>query len=118
MTNVTVTVTKSDWENPRFSLAIEGEYYEFRHDASRILTQTNYEEEDGIFSREIASYRDDFIFEFTRDDTCVLVDFGAPWSPTEYDNPALEIQRRVNLVNEAFNAARESYERSWSVTIA
>jgi hypothetical protein len=111
MTTVTVTVTKSDWENPSYALEIDGISYAWRHEASRALTATDYESGDGIF------HRDEETVEFTREATKVYVDFGAPWDPSAYLDPAREIACRVALVAAAFESVRSSYERSWTVTI-
>ena len=110
MTNVTVKVSKTDWKSPEYSLSIDGVSYDFRHAASRILTDTEHEDDLGIFSR----YQE---VDFMRGDTKVVVDFGSPWDPSRYENPALEIARRVNLVNAAFDEVRENYERSYTVTL-
>ena len=108
--NVTITASKTDWESPEYSLSIDGVSYDFRYEASRLLTSVDWEEGAGIF----ASYSE---AEFSRGDTHVWVHFGSPWEPGDYANPASEIARRVALVHDAFAEARESYERSYTVTI-
>ena len=110
---VTVTVVKTDWEKPEYSLSIDWVYYEaMGYKASYILVGAECSSDsNGIFS----SFCSEPIFR--RDDTTVSVDFGDTWDPSRYDNPALEIQRRVALVDAAFEAVRESYERSYTVTI-
>lgn len=107
---VKVTATKADWASPQYELEIDGRVFEFRHEASRLLTKTDYESSHGIFSL-------DEVVEFTKISTNVYVDFGDVWDPAGYPNPAEEIARRVLLVREAFEAVRESYEHSWTVTI-
>jgi hypothetical protein len=114
MTNVTVTVTatKSDWEAPIYTLWIDGSESDFDERASRLLTETTKEYYfKGIFNRTTTWSK------FCREDTEVSVDFGDIWDVDNYENPAIEIQRRVALVADAFEEARESYEKSWTVTI-
>ena len=111
MTNITVTCIKTDWAEAEYSLEIDGKPYAWRHEASRLLTKTDYEQGDGIFNR------DEETVEFTREATKVYVDFGAPWNLCWYLDPAREIACRVALVAAAFESVRSSYERSWTVTI-
>ena len=107
---ITVKATKTDWSKPIYTLDIDGVSYGFKHDDSRILTDTTWSQTGGIFAR----YPE---VDFIRGDAKVSVDFGDAWDISEYVNPALEIQRRVALVHAAFDAVRESYERSFTVTI-
>ena len=108
---ITVTVDKKDWSKPIYTLIIDGVYYEeFGYKSSRLLTDTIWADNGGIFSR----YQE---VDFMRGDTKVVVDFGGSWEPSEYSNPALEIARRVAIVNAAFDEVRESYERSYTVTL-
>ena len=111
MTNITVTCIKTDWAEAEYSLEIDGISYAWRHEASRALTATDYESGDGIF------HRDEETVEFTREATKVYVDFGAPWDPSAYLDPAREIACRVALVAAAFESVRSSYERTYTVTI-
>jgi hypothetical protein len=109
---VTVTVTKTDWSNPVYSLEIDNEQYTFKSSASWVLTEAFCTSDSlGIFSAFSSEP------SFRRDDTIVSVDFGDTWYVTQYPNPAQEIARRVCLVREAFEDARESYERTYTVTI-
>jgi hypothetical protein len=109
--NVTVTVEKTDWASPSYTLTIDNEDMGMRCRASRKLTNTCGEDGQGIFDTE------DSIVKFKRDATSVEVDFGNPWSPEEYNNPAAEIVRRVSLVNNAFNEVAENYRNSWTITL-
>ena len=106
---VTVKAIKTDWQKPVYSLEIDGIPHDWSPDASKILTRSSGY--GGIFTASIG------IIPFTRDDATVIVDFGDPWDPSEYSNPALEIQRRVALVDETFELVRESYQRSFTVTL-
>lgn len=109
---VTVKVSKTDWMDPIFSLAIDGISHLWGASASEALTGASTPNGLGIFHATIG------IIPFKRGDTTVIVDFGDNgWFPEDYDNPAAEIARRVNLVHDAFEAVRETYERSFTVTI-
>ena len=108
---VTVTVVKTDWQKPVYSLEIDGVDYDFRYEASLLLTDTVWGDGDGIFCPR---YRK---VHFRREESTVKVDFGSPWDPNEYYDPSQEIARRVALVNAAFAEVRESYERSYTVTL-
>jgi hypothetical protein len=110
--NVTVTATKSDWSKAEYTLFINGEECDFDERASQLLTETfkQYYYR-GIFNTSTQGSK------FGREDTEVWVDFGAVWDTDDYMDPAQEIARRVALVTQAFEEARESYEKSWTVTI-
>lgn len=112
MTNITVTCIKTDWANPVYSLEIDDMQHKFNASASWALTEAICDSDElGMFS----GFDSEPVFR--RDDTVVAVDFGDSWYVCQYPNPAQEIARRVGLVNEAFEAVRESYEKSWTVTI-
>jgi hypothetical protein len=108
---VTVEMTKTTWGNPKYSIVINGEEMSMEFQASRKLTQTCGEDGQGIFDTE-ESY-----IEFKKGNTWVAVNFGDAWDIAEYSNPALEIDRRVNLVNKAFIQAADDRNESLAVTL-
>lgn len=111
MTVITVKETKNQWQDPFFTLFVDDEQSDFSHYGSQLLTNTCNEDGDGIFNTEKTVVR------FKRKDTWVTVDFGAEWYVTSYSDPAQEIKRRVQLVEEAFQAVSESYEKVWTVNL-
>lgn len=108
---ITVKETKNPWQAPVFTLLIDGEQYDFLHQASRLLTNTWSEDGKGIFNAG------DTVVRFKREDTWVTVDFEAVWDVKKYDNPAQEIKCRILEVEKAFEAVSESYEKVWTVEI-
>lgn len=108
MTTITVKETKNHLQHPDFTLCIDNKQCGFSHDSSRKLTNTCYEDGDGIFDTDNAVVR------FKCQDTWVTVDFGAEWSITSYSDPAQEIKRRVQLVKREFEAVSTSYEKVWT----
>jgi hypothetical protein len=118
MTTITVVATKTDWAEAEYIISIDGaeadgnDGYDDTLDAtSEYLSQSSSCYSEGIFNSVCNRVK------FTRDATSVLVDFESPWDYSKYANPAQEIARRVRLVNEAFEAVRDSYERTYTVTI-
>jgi hypothetical protein len=111
MTNVTVTAIKTDWARAEYSLVIDGVEFDFDRSASQTLTDTTSAHGHIIFDSRNQNLC------FWRQDTHVWVDFGSAWIIENYADPAIEIQRRVALVDAAFEAVRKSYEKSWTVTI-
>jgi hypothetical protein len=110
MTTIEVTAEKTDWSAPKYSLTVDGELCEFDFNSSRKITNTQAHAMEGIFTN-LANCT----IKFKRDDTEVRVEFGCAWDISSFENPALEIRRRIALVNDAFDAVKESYTKSWSV---
>ena len=110
-TTIAVKETKEDWQDPFFTLFIDNEQSGFHHYASRRLTNTCNEDGGGIFNEDKSTVR------FQRKDTWLEVDFETTWDIASYDNPAQEIKDRIKLVEEAFEAVSESYEKIWSVNL-
>jgi hypothetical protein len=111
MIQLTVKETKEDWCKSEFTLLLHSdEQVYFNCQTSRRLTETTNESNRGIFSSRPTA-------EFLRGDTWVTVDFGSDWNIESYENPALEIKRRIELVDAAFNAVKQSYEKNWTVTL-
>ena len=108
MTTITVKETKNHLQHPDFTLCIDNKQCGFSHDSSRKLTNTCYEDGDGIFDTGKAVVR------FKCQDTWVTVDFGDVFSITSYSDPAQEIKRRVQLVKREFEAVSTSYEKVWT----
>lgn len=113
---LTVTKIKEDGVNPKFELTIDGKCistdlinYVFLYKISRKLTDTSNESGNGIFGAGYCEQR------FHRNDTSVTVDFGNGWDVNKFTNPTLEIKRRVDLVQAAFNKVKETYKQSWTV---
>jgi hypothetical protein len=111
MTTITVKETKNQWENTLFTLFIDEQQSGFHHHGSRLLTNTRDEGGNGIFNE------DKSVVAFKRKDTWVDVDFGAVWAITLYDDPALEIKHRIKLVEKAFEAVSEGYEKVWTTNL-
>jgi hypothetical protein len=111
MTTITVTSIKSDWDAPEYYIYIDGVGSYDYEQLSNLLTQSSSNYVTGMLNTKY------HIVEFTRNSTTVEVDFGTTWGYSKYENPAAEIARRVCLVRDAFEVARESYEKSWTVTI-
>ena len=111
MTTITVKETKNQWQDPYFTLFIDDEQSNFTHYGSRKLTNTCNEDGNGIFNDS------ESVVKFKRKDTWVTVDFGAVWNIALYQDPALEIKRRILDVEKAFEAVSESYERIWTVNL-
>jgi hypothetical protein len=113
MIQLTVKKAKENWHKPEFTLLLHGdEEVSFNFETSRRLTETISESQRGIFSYGLTSK-----VEFRRGDTWVTVDFGSAWDIESYENPALEIKRRIELVDAAFDAVKQNYEKSWTVTL-
>ncbi|MCA2595946.1 MAG: hypothetical protein IM526_12795 [Microcystis sp. M38BS1] len=111
---VEVKAIKADLKKVKYDLVIDQQDYPFNGkavNASRTLTNTSNEDGRGIFNDV------DISVWFIRDDVRVYVDFGSAWNIETYENPALEIKRRVELVNAAFEEVKESWEKSWTVEI-
>jgi hypothetical protein len=111
MTTITVKETKNQWENTFFTLFIDEQQSGFHHHGSRLLTNTRDEDGNGIFNE------DKSVVAFKRKDTWVDVDFGAVWGIALYDDPAIEIKHRIKLVEKAFEAVSEGYEKVWTVNL-
>jgi len=119
---VQVTLEVANWENPKYTLTVDSVNRIFNHKASQRLTNTHGELFSGIFTTKEDVHEDmtlgnGTIVTFLRGDTEVEVDFGDFWEPSAYENPALEIKRRADLVNAAFNAVEESYTKVWTVEL-
>lgn len=106
---VTVTLNKVDWNAPEYTLTVDGKTLSFSHCYE--ITGTDRYDGAGIFCPYACKRR------FWRDATQVTVDFGAAWEIEKYDNPATEIQRRVKIVNAAFEEVRANYTKSWTVSV-
>jgi hypothetical protein len=111
MTTITVKETKNQWQDPFFTLFVDDEQSHLTHYGSRKLTNTCNEDGDGIFSTEKTTVR------FKRKDTWVTVDFGLSWDAKDYHDPAIEIKQRIKLVEKAFEAVSEGYEKVWTVNL-
>jgi hypothetical protein len=111
MTTITVKETKNQWQDPFFTLFVDDEQSDFIHYGSRKLTNTRNEDGNGIFNE------DKSVVAFKRKDTWVDVDFGAVWDIALYEDPALAIKNRIKLVEEAFEAVSEGYEKVWTVNL-
>lgn len=109
MTVITVKETKNQWQDPFFTLFVDDEQSVFSHHGSRLLTNTCNEDGDGIFNTE------NTVVRFKRKDTWVTVDFDVSWDAAFYEDPALAIKNRIQLVEEAFEAVSEGYEKVWTV---
>lgn len=84
------------------------------HYKSRVLTNTSYEEYYGIFSMgEIGFKREDGAQITVRFESRL----GTPKSPEEHRIFCEEIQRRVQMVNEAFEQAYPRFRSETSFTV-
>jgi hypothetical protein len=110
---IEVTVSKIDWNKPTLTLTVNGEiqdsYYLYN---SRKITNTQEHNWLGIFTTCTSKP-----VWFVRGDTQVTVDFGGAWELSSHANPASEIARRIALVNTAFDEVKESYSKSWTISI-
>jgi len=108
---------------PSYGLVVNGAEADFSYRTSRILTNTNQERCVGIFTTHddvLGCFDPDMgtITSFTRGDVKVEVDLGTYWEPSHYANPALEIKKRVDLVNAAFDLANKSNKaKVWTVEL-
>lgn len=96
---------KTDFKKPTATLTIDGEIAKPNYHTSRRLTNTSSEFGNGIFT----DIKGKDVY-FTRGNVKVVVDFGGTFDIFE-DNPALEIKRRVELVEQAFQEFDENYTR-------
>ena len=108
---ITVKATKNEWSKPQFTLFIDDEQSEWNCFSSRKLTRTVYEDGNGIFNNSE-------IVKFRRVDTWITVDFGSVWNIEDYSNPAVEIKRRLQLVETAFEAVSLTYKKVWTVKLS
>jgi len=111
MTIITVKETKNQWQDPFFTLFIDDKQSDFSYHSSRLLTNTCNEDGGGIFNTE------DTVVKFKRKDTWVTVTFDLSWDAKDYNDPAREIKRRIQDVEEAFEAVSEGYEKVWTVNL-
>ena len=119
---IEVTLEVANWENPRYTLTVNGDNRIFNRRASHRLTNTHGDFLNGIFTTKGdadwgKTFSNGTIVKFLRGDTEVEVDFGDFWEPSAYENPALEIKRRVQAVNAAFDAVKETYTKVWTVDL-
>jgi len=108
---VEVKCEKTDWNNPEYTLILDGEVPKCKRSGSNTLVKATNPFGRGVFTE------DEEIVSFIRGNTRVEVNFGTPWDISAYENPALEIARRVSLVNAAFEAVKENYTSTWTVEI-
>ena len=119
---IEVTLEVSNWENPKYTLTVNGGKWGFNHRTSKRLTNTHGELFNGIFATKEDVHEDmelgnGTIITFLKGDTEVEVDFGNYWDAASYENPAKEIARRIGLVNAAFDAVEENYTKVWTVEL-
>ena len=117
---IEVTLEKTDFGNPKYSLAVNGVEADFNYRTSKLLLGTRNENSNGIFTTErdgSGAFSKTTVICFTREDTKVEVDLGGYWEPSSYVNPAQEIKRRVQAVNAAFDAVKEAYTKVWTVEL-
>ena len=110
-----VKVTLEPKSKSGYKITVNGVEEDFSYKTSRLLTQTHSASSNGIFTTDedtIGSSDREMgtVVFFARGKAKVEVDLGSYWNPDPlgYENPALEIKRRIALVNAAFKAVEEA----------
>jgi hypothetical protein len=96
----------------QLKLKVDGKEVSPNATISRLLTETNCEDGEGIFNRHTS------IVTFSRESDRVQVDFGKPFLIEEFSDITEEIVRRVNLVHNAFEAKKETIKKQIQLVAA